>query len=109
MVLLIFVNLNTIRWAVVGVVVSFVFFLINAIFLGSAFFKKEEPFLRLAFSGFLLVAIIGLVGWTVLIIYNLDIIRSTIALSIVSAISSIINKLSRYTFSIEFVRDASNA
>jgi hypothetical protein len=109
MTFLIFLNINTLRLPAVGVVVSFVFFLINSLFLGGAFFEDKEPFLRFAFGGLLLAATIGIVGWTILIIYNLDTIRSVIVLFIVGAISSIANRASRYTFSVEFVRDASRA
>lgn len=106
-VFLVFVNANIVHSPALGIAVSSVFFLINSVFLGSTFFEDKEPFFRFAFGGLLLVAIIGVVGWIVLIIYNLDIIRSTIVLCVVSAISSVVNKLGRYTFSIEFVRDAS--
>lgn len=107
MVFLIFLNMNIVRLPAVGVAVSFFFFLINSVFLGNALFDEKKPFLRFSFGGLALIAIICIIGWIVLIIYNLDATRSTLVLCIVSTVSSIMNKVSRYTFSIEFVREAS--
>lgn len=90
---LIFMNLTIVHSPILSVTSSLTFFLINAIFIGQAFFKKEKPFLRLMLGTLLLIAFLGLVSWATMIIYNLDNIRSTIALFIVAITSSIINKL----------------
>lgn len=97
--------MNLLHSPAVGIVGSFGFFLVNSVFLGNTLFKNKESFLRFAFGAILLVAVIGIVGWIVLIVYNLDAIRSTIVLLIVATISSLPNKLRRYSFSIEIVRE----
>jgi len=96
-----------IRSPILGVMFTVVYFLINTTFLENAVFKEKEIFMRFGLGGLLLIALLGLVGWVTLITYNLDIIRSTIVFLVVGALSSIANRMGRYTFSIEFVRDIS--
>ena len=91
-ILAIFLNLNMINSAIVGLIASSVFFLINGTFLGSAFFKEESRFLRFTLGILLLLVFLGLVSWMVMIAYNLDIIRSTIVLLIISTFCTIMNK-----------------
>jgi len=97
--------MNFLHSPAVGLVGSFGFFLVNSVFLGNIIFEKKEPFLKFAFGAFLLVALVGIVGWTVLTAYNLDAIRSTIVLVIIATITSIPNKMRNYRFSIEIVRE----
>jgi hypothetical protein len=92
-IILIFINLTVIHSPILGLTASLTFFLINAIFMGQAFFQKEKPFLRLMLGTLLLIALLCLVSWATMIIYNLDETRSTMALFIVATVSSIINKL----------------
>ena len=89
---LIFMNLTIVHSPILGVISSLTYFLINGIFIGQAFFRKERPFLRLMLGNLLLIAFLGLVSWATMIIYNLDENRSTIALFVVATISSLINK-----------------
>lgn len=89
---LIFMNLTFLRSPILGVMASLTFFLINGIFLGQAFFQKEKTLLRLMLGSLLLIAFLGLVSWAIMIIYNLDDIRSAMALFTVATISSVINK-----------------
>jgi hypothetical protein len=89
----IFVNLALVHSPILGVVSSLTFFMINGIFIGQAFFQKEKPLLRLMLGILLLIAFLGLVSWVTMIMYNLDEIRSTMALFIVATVSSVINKL----------------
>ena len=91
-VFLMFTNLTVVRSPILAVPSTLAYFLINVVFVGQAFFQKERPFLRLMLGTLLLIAFLGLVSWATMIIYNLDDIRSTIALFIVATISSIINK-----------------
>ena len=91
-VLMIFLNLSMVNSVVVGLIASFVFFLINGTFLGCAFFEEESRFLRFMLGILLLLVFLGLVSWLVMIAYNLDIIRSTIVLLIVTTFCSIMNK-----------------
>jgi hypothetical protein len=92
-IILIFINLTIVHSPIIGIASSLTFFLINAIFIGQAFFRKEKPFLRLMLGTLLLIALLCLISWATMIIYNLDEIRSTMALFIVATISTIINKL----------------
>jgi len=45
---------------------------INAIFMGNAFFEKEDPFSRFMLGTLLLIVFLGLISWVVMMIYNLD-------------------------------------
>jgi len=87
-----FMNLSSFQSPFIGFTATIIYFLINAIFLGNAFFQKENAFFRLAFGVLLLVMLIGFVGWLVMIIYNLDVIRFTLALIIATTLSSILNR-----------------
>jgi hypothetical protein len=90
---LIFINLTIVHSSILGFAASLTFFLIDTVFIGQVFFRKEKPFLRLMLGSLLLIALLCLVSWATMIIYNLDEIRSTIALFIVATVSSLINKL----------------
>lgn len=92
LVLSIYVNLEAFQTPVLGIVTSILYFLINGIFLGHAFFEKEAPFLRLMFGILLLIMLLGFAGWLELIIYNLDVFRFTLALAVVTTISSILHR-----------------
>ena len=92
MVLAIYINLSVNASPVIGTTATIVYFLINAAFLGQAFFKAESPFLRFAIGSLLLIVLLGLIAWAVMILCNLDTIRSAIALSIVTALCSFSNK-----------------
>ena len=91
-VFLIFINLTFFRSPILGIPSTLTYFLINLVFVEQAFFQKEKPFLRLMLGTLLLIAFLGLVSWAIMIIYNLDAIRSTIALFIVATVSSIMHK-----------------
>jgi len=93
MVLVILINLNSFLSPAIGVAASIVYFVINGVFLGRAFFERETFFLRFALGNLLLVVFLGAVAWAVMISYNLDTIRSAIALSIVTILSSFLNRL----------------
>jgi len=87
-ILIIFINLTTIHSPLIGAIASVTYFLINATVLGRFFFEKEHIFFRLIFGNLLFIMLLGLVSWAVMVIYNLDIIRSVIALCIVTTLSS---------------------
>ena len=107
MVFLIFINISIVHSPVMGITVSSVYFLINAIFLGSAFCEKEDLFLRFILGTLLLIVFLGLISFVVMMIYNLDAIRSTIVLCTVTTLSSFISKMAKYSISIEFSRNRS--
>jgi hypothetical protein len=91
-ILAVFMNLNSLQSPLIGLIASVIYFLINAVFLGNAFFDKENAFFRLMFGILLLTMLIGFVGWLTLIIYNLDVTRSTLALLGVATLSSLLNR-----------------
>jgi len=91
-VLAIFVNLNIFQSPLIGSITSVIYFVINAIFLGNAFFGKENAFFRVVFGVLLLTMLLGFVGWLTLIIYNLDVIRCTLVPLVVATLSSFLNR-----------------
>ena len=91
-ILAIFVNLNSFQSPLIGLTASFIYFVINAVFLGNAFFKKENAFFRLMFGILLLIILLGFIGWLTLIIYNLDALRVTLVLLVVATLSSLLNR-----------------
>jgi hypothetical protein len=91
-ILTIFINLSGFQSPALGLLASAIYFLINGIFLGHAFFGKEAAFFRLMFGALLLIMLLGFVGWLAVIIYNLDVIRFTLVLLTVTTLSSLLNK-----------------
>ena len=92
MILIVFINLNFTLSPVIGILASIVYFLINGMFLGHIFFKKQDLFFRFMLGNFLLIVFLASVAWAVMIIYNLDTIRSALVLCIVTAVCSFLNK-----------------
>jgi len=109
MVFLIFINISLVNSSLMGVVASFLYFLINVILMGNAFFEKEDPFLKFVLGGILLIVFLGVISWVVMMIYNLDAIRSAIVLCTVATLSSFMSKMAKYSISIEFGKNKSNA
>lgn len=95
-ILAIYVNLNTFKSPTAGIIAFILYFLINAIFLAHAFFEKEDVFFRLMFGVLLLIMLLGFVGWLIMIIYNLDVIKFTLVLFIVATLSSSLNRRMKY-------------
>ena len=91
-ILIIFINLSEFQSPVLGLLASVIYFLINGIFFGHAFFEKETAFFRLMLGTLLLVMLLGFVGWLAVVIYNLDVIRFTLVLFIVATLSSLFNR-----------------
>jgi len=85
-------NLNTLKSPLVGLIASAIYFAINTVFLGNAFFEKENTFFRSMFGILLLTMLLGFVGWLTLIIYNLDDTRVAIVLLVVATFSSLLNR-----------------
>jgi len=92
LILIIYLNLSFVSSPIIGTATSLAFFMINGIFLGHAFFEEENVFLSFLLGSLLLIVFLGLVAWIVMILHNLDIVRSTIVLCIVTALSSFLNK-----------------
>jgi len=92
MILVILINLNFILSPAIGIPASIVYFLINGIFLGHSFFENQDIFPRFLLGSLLLVVFLGIAAWAVMIIYNLDAIRSAIVLCIVTTLCSVLNR-----------------
>lgn len=88
----VFLNLNNLQSPLLGLMSFIIYFVINAMFLGNALFRKEETFLRLMFGILLLTMFLGFIGWLTLIIYNLDATRVTLVLFVVATLSSLFNR-----------------
>lgn len=91
-----FFNLNLFKSPFIGVVISFMYFLINSTFLGYAFFMDEDAFLRLMHGFLLVIAFLGLTAWIALIVYNLDNVRVALVLFVVATFASLANKGMRH-------------
>lgn len=88
----IYMNLVVFMSPVVGSLAFILYFLINAVFLGHAFFGGEDVFFRMMFGVLLLIMLLGFVGWIIMIIYNLDALRFTLVLLITTTVSSLSNR-----------------
>jgi len=97
LILAIYINLNAFHSSVLGIVASVLYFLINGIFLGHAFFEKEATFFRLIFGVLLLIMLLGFVGLLAVIIYNLDVIRFTLVLFVAATLSSLLNRMVKHS------------
>ena len=95
-ILAIFMNLNSFQSPLIGLMASVIYSGINAVFLGNAFFEKENAFLRLMFGILLLTMLLGFVGWLTLIIHNLDVTRSILVLWVAATFSSLLNRRMRH-------------
>ncbi len=91
-VLTIVINLNEFQSPIISLPASVIYFLINGIFLGHVFFEKEATFFRLMYGLLLLIMLLGFVGWLAVVIYNLDVMRFTLVLFIVTTLSSLLNR-----------------
>ena len=91
-ILIIFVNTSLTNSPAMGLVASAIYFLINATYFGHALFKREDLFVRFMLGNLLLIAILGLVAWAVMILYNLGKIGSLIVLSIADSLASFLNR-----------------
>lgn len=90
-VLVIFINLSSLRSPFIGPMMAIIYSVINALFLGNALFKKEEAFFRFMLGMLTLISLLGFAGWLTLIIYNLDTARVTLVLLVVATLSSLLN------------------
>jgi hypothetical protein len=87
-----FANMTTAKSQVIGAVAAAVYFLVNSVFLGRAFFADENSLLRLTLGALLLVMFIGLVGWIVVVVYVLNVVTVILVLAIVAVICSVLRK-----------------
>jgi hypothetical protein len=91
-ILAVFVNLNTLKFPLIGSAALITYFAINSVFLGNAFFRNENAFLRLMLGVLLLIILLGMLGWLTILIYNLDIVLFSLVLAIAATLSSLMNR-----------------
>lgn len=91
-ILMIFINLNLTSTPIIGTPATIIYFLINSTFIGMALFQNENLFVKLLLGTLLLVVILGLTGLVVMVLYNLDTLRSAIVLCITAFFASVLNK-----------------
>jgi len=89
-------NLIALHSPALGLIVSSIYFLINATFLGHAFFRREEALVRLTFGVMSLIMLLSFMGWLALVIYNLDPASTSLVLLATSLVSSLSNKRMRH-------------
>ena len=95
MILVIYINQIFVNSSVIGTIASLIFFSLNTIFLGQAFFKKEISFIRIISGNLMFLLFLGTIGWITLIVYNLDVNNTSVALCVVAILCSAINKLKK--------------
>jgi len=89
----IFVNMAILKLPALGLIATTIYFLINGVFLGNAFFAKENSLLRLMLGILLLVMLLGLIDWVVIIVASLNTLMLTLALVIASTASSVLKRM----------------
>ena len=93
MILIIYMNQIFANSLIIGAIASLIFFLLNTIFLGEAFFKEEISFIRIVLGNLTFLLFLGTIGWITLIVHNLDINSTSVALCIVTVLCSTVNKI----------------
>jgi hypothetical protein len=91
-ILIIFINSNLTLSSIIGITASIVYFLINATFIGNALFQSENSVVKFLLGNLIFIVILSLIGLTVLILHNIDNLRTTIVLSAATFLASILNR-----------------
>ena len=81
-----------IKSPILGLLATLSYFLINGVFLGTAFFAKENGFLKLMLGILLLTMFLGLVGWITIILYALNTVTLILSLVVVATVSSVLRR-----------------
>lgn len=92
LVAIILLNLLFLQSSIIGISASLIYVFINAFFLGHVFFRSQEPFFRLILGSLVFLMLLGLVGWLVLAVYDLDVMASFLVLLIAAMVSSLMNR-----------------
>lgn len=95
MILIIYMNQIFANSLIIGAIASLIFFSLNTIFLGQAFFREELSFIRIILGSLTFLLFLGTIGWITLIVHNLDINSTSVALCVVAILCSTINKLNK--------------
>jgi len=92
MVLLIFLNLSLVSSPIIGTFASLVYFLINGIFLGNIFFRDTKSlYVRFMLGNFVSIMLLGTIAWLAVTVANIDVIKTTIVLLVVTTLCSFLN------------------
>jgi len=94
-IILAYINLNTVHLFLVGLIAFTMYFVTIGTFLGRAFFSEEEAFFRFALGILLSIMLLGLVGWLVMIIYDLETAPFALVLLVTTTVSSVLNRRMR--------------
>ena len=89
---MIYANVSILQSSILGIVASSSYVLINATFLGRAFFGREAAFFRFMLGLLSLVMLIGFIAWLALIIHSLNLTWFTLVLFLVATLSSLLNR-----------------
>lgn len=89
---LIFLNLNMVRSPILGTSASILYLLISSIMIGHALFRNENFFTKLLLGSLIITMTLGMVGWIVMILHNLDNTRTAVVLFVTASLASILNK-----------------
>ncbi len=88
----IFFNLATVKSPIIGIAASIPYILINATFIGHALFKNENSFTKFLLGCLLVLVTLGLTGWVIMILHNLDYTRTAIVLFVTASLASTLSK-----------------
>lgn len=92
LVLVIYVNLNTLQSPILGLPASIVYFIINGVFLGHAFFKEEAASFQLLLGILLAIMLLGFLGWLAVALDKIDLASFTLVLLLATTFSSLLNR-----------------
>jgi hypothetical protein len=91
-VVVLFLNLNTVRSPILGVPTSILFMLISSSMIGQALFRNETTLMKLMLGNLIVIVTLGMTGWIALILHNLDNTSILIVLLVTASIAAILNK-----------------
>lgn len=91
-ILTILANLNLTPTPIIGIPATIIYFFINSTFIGNALFQNEKLLIKLLLGNLLLIVFLTLTGLAIMILHNLDNVRTGIVLSIVVFLASTLNK-----------------
>lgn len=89
-------NMVTTNSLIIGLGATILYLFINATFIGQALFKEGSVFIKFMLGSLILVVGLGFAGWVVMILYNLDNIRTALVLLVLATFASILNRKVRF-------------
>lgn len=80
-IILIVLNLVTVKSALIGACASILYFLIGGNFVGVHLLREEQLLIRVALGAFVLLSLMGLGGWAFIIIRGLGVTETAVILA----------------------------